>query len=469
MTKNLTEGKIFKTLFLFTLPMFISVVFQQLYGIVDTIVVGQKTGTNGLAAMGVTFPLIMICMSFAIGYCVGSSIIIAQLFARQEMGRAKTAIYTSIFISLILAVVVSAIGVGISKPMLVAIKTPPEILNDANEYQMIIIGAGGIFSFVYNSIVGAYQALGNTKLPLFFLILSTVVNIILDLIFVMVLEWGIQGAAWATVISQAVACVLALIVLLANLKKIETEKFKVFRLKVAWQTIKFSIPIVLQQASIFIGALLIQNMIFMLYKRASNRSQLLTSTAAGYTVSGRLIGIAVMCVFTMANGLTNFTAQNIAVGKYDRIKKGFWVALIMSLVTAAVFIVTFEASPEGIARAFSKTIDDNGVDVTRKILIPVTPFMAILAFKLAGDAILRGSGSMVQYFITTFIDLAIRVALAYALAEKLEMYAVAVGFIVGWVVSAILSISFLISRRWKKEYEKNKIKKVFKRYPELFA
>ena len=469
MTKNLTEGKIFKTLFLFTLPMFLSVVFQQLYGIVDTIIVGQKTGTDGLAAMGASFPLIMICMSFAIGYCVGSSIIISQLFARQEMGRAKTAIYTSIITSLMLGIVISAIGVGISKSVLSAIRTPNGIFKDANEYQMIIIGAGGVFIFVYNSIVGAYQALGNTKLPLFFLILSTIVNIILDVLFVIVFNLGIQGAAWATVISQFVACILALSVLLANMKKVDTEKFKAFSAKVMGQTIQFSIPIVLQQASIFIGALLIQNMIFRLYQGVPNAEQLNTSTAAGYTVSGRLIGIAVMCIFTMANGLTNFTAQNIAVGKYDRIRKGFWVALTMALVTTLIFVIAFEASPEGITRAFSKKIDDKGMEVAKKILIPVTPFMAILAVKMTGDSILRGSGSVIYYFISTFIDLVIRVALAYALAKRLKMSAVAVGFIVGWVFSAFLTLSFVLSKRWKKSYEKNKIKKIFKRYPELFA
>lgn len=469
MTKNLTKGKIFKTLFLFTLPMFISVVFQQLYGIVDTVIVGQETGTDGLAAMGASFPLIMICMSFAIGYCVGSSIIVSQLFARQEMGKVKTAIYTSVITSMLLGIVVSSIGVGISNVMLIAIKTPQKILKQANEYQMIIIGAGGVFSFVYNSIVGAYQALGNTKLPLFFLILSTVINIILDLIFVMVFKWGIQGAAWATIISQAFACILALAVLLVNLKKIETEKFKVFSGKVVGKTIKFSIPIVLQQASIFIGALLIQNMIFGLYEGRPNRETLITATAAGYTVSGRLIGIAVMCVFTMANGLTNFTAQNIAVGKYDRIRKGFWVALGMALVTTAFFVIAFEASPEGITKAFSKKIDTKGLEVAKKILVPVTPFMAILAIKMTGDSILRGSGSMIAYFISTFIDLVIRVALAYALAKRLEISAVAVGFIVGWSFSSILTISFVLSKRWKKRYERDKMKKIFKRNPELFA
>lgn len=471
MTTDLTKGKIFKTLFFFSLPMLISVIFQQLYGMIDTIFIGQAVGEIGLAAMGASFPLVMITMSVAIGYCVGSSIILAQLFAKKEIGKLKTAIFTTMITASVLSVVTTAIGVGISAPLLRAIGTPTErgLFKMANEYQLIVIGAGTVGAFLYNTVVGVYQALGNTRLPLLFLIISTVVNIILDYVFVMVLKWGIAGAAWATVISEIIACILAMSIIFVHLKKMESEPYKKFSFKNVLSTVKISIPIMLQQMSIFIGALLIQNVLFKLYQGDPDRAQKIINTTAGYTISGRLIGLAVMCIFQGANGLSNFTAQNIAVGEYKRIKKGFWVTIGMAVFISLVFVTIFESDPNGVMDIFNKNMNKDSRKYANMLLIPVSPIMIILAVKMCGDCILRGSGGVGYFFVSTFIDLVIRVAFSYIFAPKYGVSGIAAGFMVGWIVSAILSITFVLTKGWKRKYERKVRAAIFTEYPEKYA
>lgn len=471
MTTDLTKGKIFKTLFFFSLPMLISVIFQQLYGMIDTIFIGQAVGEIGLAVMGASFPLVMITMSVAIGYCVGSSIILAQLFAKKEIGKLKTAIFTTMITASVLSVVTTAIGVGISAPLLRAIGTPTErgLFKMANEYQLIVIGAGTVGAFLYNAVVGVYQALGNTRLPLLFLIISTVVNIILDYVFVMVLKWGIAGAAWATVISEIIACILAMSIIFVHLKKMESEPYKKFSFKNVLSTVKISIPIMLQQMSIFIGALLIQNVLFKLYRGDPDRAQKIINTTAGYTISGRLIGLAVMCIFQGANGLSNFTAQNIAVGEYKRIKKGFWVTIGMAVFISLVFVTIFESDPNGVMDIFNKNMNKDSRKYANMLLIPVSPIMIILAVKMCGDCILRGSGGVGYFFVSTFIDLVIRVAFSYIFAPKYGISGIAAGFMVGWIVSAILSIVFVLTKGWKRKYERKVRAAIFTEYPEKYA
>lgn len=471
MTTDLTKGKIFKTLFFFNLPMLISVIFQQLYGMIDTIFIGQAVGEIGLAVMGASFPLVMITMSVAIGYCVGSSIILAQLFAKKEIGKLKTAIFTTMITASVLSVVTTAIGVGISAPLLRAIGTPTErgLFKMANEYQLIVIGAGTVGAFLYNAVVGVYQALGNTRLPLLFLIISTVVNIILDYVFVMVLKWGIAGAAWATVISEIIACILAMSIIFVHLKKMESEPYKKFSFKNVLSTVKISIPIMLQQMSIFIGALLIQNVLFKLYRGDPDRAQKIINTTAGYTISGRLIGLAVMCIFQGANGLSNFTAQNIAVGEYKRIKKGFWVTIGMAVFISLVFVTIFESDPNGVMDIFNKNMNKDSRKYANMLLIPVSPIMIILAVKMCGDCILRGSGGVGYFFVSTFIDLVIRVAFSYIFAPKYGISGIAAGFMVGWIVSAILSIVFVLTKGWKRKYERKVRAAIFTEYPEKYA
>ena len=471
MTTDLTKGKIFKTLFFFSLPMLISVIFQQLYGMIDTIFIGQAVGEIGLAVMGASFPLVMITMSVAIGYCVGSSIILAQLFAKKEIGKLKTAIFTTMITASVLSVVTTAIGVGISAPLLRAIGTPTErgLFKMANEYQLIVIGAGTVGAFLYNAVVGVYQALGNTRLPLLFLIISTVVNIILDYVFVMVLKWGIAGASWATVISEIIACILAMSIIFVHLKKMESEPYKKFSFKNVLSTVKISIPIMLQQMSIFIGALLIQNVLFKLYRGDPDRAQKIINTTAGYTISGRLIGLAVMCIFQGANGLSNFTAQNIAVGEYKRIKKGFWVTIGMAVFISLVFVTIFESDPNGVMDIFNKNMNKDSRKYANMLLIPVSPIMIILAVKMCGDCILRGSGGVGYFFVSTFIDLVIRVAFSYIFAPKYGISGIAAGFMVGWIVSAILSIVFVLTKGWKRKYERKVRAAIFTEYPEKYA
>ena len=249
----------------------------------------------------------------------------------------------------------------------------------------------------------------------------------------------------------------------------ESEPYKKFSFKNVLSTVKISIPIMLQQMSIFIGALLIQNVLFKLYQGDPDRAQKIINTTAGYTISGRLIGLAVMCIFQGANGLSNFTAQNIAVGEYKRIKKGFWVTIGMAVFISLVFVTIFESDPNGVMDIFNKNMNKDSRKYANMLLIPVSPIMIILAVKICGDCILRGSGGVGYFFVSTFIDLVIRVAFSYIFAPKYGISGIAAGFMVGWIVSAILSIVFVLTKGWKRKYERKVRAAIFTEYPEKYA
>ena len=210
--KDLTKGSELKAIFFFSLPMLIGNVFQQLYNTVDSIIVGNFIGKEALAAVGASFPIIFLLVSLIMGITMGSNIVIAQFYGARDMEGVKKAINTTYVYSFWAGVGISIIGFIVSKPLLILLKTPAEILPQAVTYLHIIF-AGLLLAFGYNVISAILRGLGDSKTPLYFLIIATLVNIVLDLVFVVVFNWGVAGAAWATIIAQGVSFIGGLIYL----------------------------------------------------------------------------------------------------------------------------------------------------------------------------------------------------------------------------------------------------------------
>lgn len=223
MITDMTNGQANKILWRFTLPMLLSVMFQQLYNIVDSVVAGQFVGVNALAAVGASYPVTMIFMAIANGANIGSSVVISQLFGGKRLRKMKTAVSTAIVSSLTLAAVLTLLGALFTEPLMRMMKTPADIFSDSAEYLRIYV-YGLCFLFLYNICTAIFTALGDSKTPLYFLIFSSVLNIILDILFVTAFQMGVAGVAWATLIAQGFSSFLALFALLKRLKKVECEK-----------------------------------------------------------------------------------------------------------------------------------------------------------------------------------------------------------------------------------------------------
>ena len=303
MIKDLTEGEPRKILWQFTLPMFVSVIFQQLYNIADSVIVGKFSlhGEDALAAVGASYPITMIFMAIAIGSNIGCSVVISQLFGAKKYKELKTAVSTTLIAAAVLTSILTVLGVLGSRLMLRMIQTPENILADADVYLKIYIG-GFIFLFFYNVVTGMFTSLGDSKTPLYFLIASSLGNVLLDYIFVAFFHWDVAGVAWATFICQGIACILALFTLQKRLKEVEcVEKPELFSLPMLKKVALFAVPSVLQQSFISVGNIFIQSLI----------NGFGSSVIAGYSAAIKINTFGITCFTTLGNAVSSFSAQNI--------------------------------------------------------------------------------------------------------------------------------------------------------------
>lgn len=221
MVRNLAEGNVRKTLWQFTLPMFVSVIFQQMYNLADSAIAGKYAGESALAAVGASYPITMIFMAIAVGSNIGCAVVISQYFGGGQYRKMKTAVSTTMIASTVVSLLLTVLGLILSRPLLRAMHTPEDIFYQGDLYLRIYI-LGLLFLFLYNVSTGVFTSLGDSRTPLYFLIGSSVGNIVLDYIFVAVFGFGVAGVAWATFIAQGLACILAVLFLAQRIVKIQT-------------------------------------------------------------------------------------------------------------------------------------------------------------------------------------------------------------------------------------------------------
>ena len=440
MVKDLTVGKPSEILWRFTLPLFISVMFQQFYNIADSIIVGNFSahGESALAAVGASYPITMIFMSIALGSNVGCSVVISQLFGAKEYRQMKTAISTTLIASLSLSLILTALGLLFSPLMLKVINTPLDIFADSNVYLKIYIG-GFIFMFLYNVSNGVFTALGDSKTPLYFLIGSSLGNILLDYIFVAIFHWDVAGVAWATFICQAIACILALVTIRKRLAREEFRvKYIIFSMTMLKRIARIAIPSILQQSFISVGNVFVQNLV----------NGFGTSIVAGYSAAIKINTFCITCFTTLGNAMSTYTAQNIGAGNDDRVKEGHIVDLKMGLALSVIFFVACFFEGELLIKLF---IDEGALAIATgtKFLKIVAPFYMVVVMKLVTDGILRGSGAVGPFMVATFGDLILRVALAYLFSIPFGATGIWMSWPIGWTVGTALSLGFYAKGVWK--------------------
>lgn len=442
MITDMTEGSPSKILWKFSMPMLLSVVFQQLYNVVDSIVAGQFVSVDALAAVGASYPITMIFMAVATGCNIGCSVVISQLFGAKNYVHMKTAVSTSILAVLALSVVLTGAGLLLCQPLLSLLNTPANIFGDSALYLNVYIG-GLIFLFLYNICTGVFTALGDSKTPLYFLIFSSIGNIVLDLVFVICFHLGVGGVAWATFIAQGISSVLAAAALIRRLKTIQTQhKHALFSWNMLARICRIAVPSILQQSFISVGNLFIQGLV----------NSYGSVVVAGYSAAVKLNTFAITSFTTMANGLSSFTAQNIGAGKPERIRKGYRAGLLMIVCVVLPFVLAFFIFSGQMVGIFLDTANDTQgvVQVGVQFLRIVSPFYLLIGIKLMTDGVLRGAGSMGAFMTSTFTDLVLRVALAYLLSIPFQALGIWLSWPIGWTAATALSIVFYATGVWKK-------------------
>ena len=443
MIKDLTEGNPETVLWKFTIPMFISVIFQQLYNIADSVIAGKFAGENALAAVGASYPITMIFMAIAVGSNIGCSVVISQLFGAKEYGKMKTAVFTTLISSAVLSVALTAGGLLGSRGLMMMINTPENIFTDGALYLRIYLG-GFLFLFLYNVATGIFTSLGDSKTPLYFLIGSSIGNIFLDIWFVAGFHWGVAGVAWATFLAQGAACVLALMTLAQRLKRVQTaEKYELFSGDMLKRISRIAVPSILQQSFISVGNIFIQSLV----------NSFGSSVIAGYSAAIKLNTFTITCFTTMGNGVSSFTAQNLGGGRIERVKKGFGAGIKMCLLAAIPFFIVFFIFGENMIQLFMSGDGGGTALETGKVFLRiVSPFYFVISVKLIGDGVLRGAGAMRLFMIATFTDLVLRVLLSYILAGIFGVTGIWMSWPIGWSIATVLTCVFYRQGRWAQKY-----------------
>lgn len=439
MTTDMTKGSPAKMLWRFTIPMLLSVVFQQFYNIADSVIAGRFIGENALAAVGASYPVTMIFMAVATGCNIGCSVVISQLFGAKSFQRMKTAISTSFLSALALAALLTLGGFVSAAPILHQMATPMNIFDDSMIYLNIYIG-GLFFLFLYNLCNGVFTALGDSKTPLYFLIASSLANIGMDILFVVSFHMGVAGVAWATFLCQGIASIFAAFALYRRLKAIQVEKYPLFSKREFLRIAQIAVPSILQQSFISVGNLFIQTLV----------NGFGSAVVAGYSAAVKLNGFAVTGFSTLGSGLSNFTAQNIGAGQQKRVKEGFHAGIILTLCVAVPFVIAYFFFGAQMVGIFITNPSPDALAVGIDFLKIVSPFFLAIAVKLMADGVLRGAGSMRYFMIATFTDLVLRVILAFVLAPYFGATGIWLSWPIGWVIATALSLAFYGAGVWKK-------------------
>ncbi len=438
--KDLTKGKERNLILKFALPMLLGSVFQQLYNIVDSIIVGHYIGKDALSAVGASFPVFYALISLVIGLGSGAGIVISQYYGAKQNDKVQIAVDTMYIFMFVSSLIITFFGIIFIKDIFLLLKLPPEIMKDAELYLTITLG-GLIIAFGYNGTASIFRSLGDSKRPLYFMIISTVTNIILDLLFVIYFKWGIAGVAIATVISQAGAFASAVIYINRNHKilKIRFLHLK-FDKDIMFKSFRIGIPSGLQQLFVALGMTAILAIV----------NGFGTSVIAAYTVAGRIDFFAIMPAMIFAQALTSFTGQNMGAGKIDRVKKGFRSVMIMSITVSVVLSIIVITGSRILMKLF--TPDEDVITEGMHYLRIVAPSYVLFAIMFSFTGVFRGAGdTLIPMFITLFSLWIIRVPFAYYLSADYGTTGIWYSIPLAWSSGLLFSLIYYFTGRWKRK------------------
>lgn len=446
MNKDLTVGKPETVLWQFCLPLFGSIIFQQLYNIADSFVAGKFIGENALAAVGNSYEITLIFIAFAFGSNIGCSVIVSHFFGAKNYKSMKTAVHTAMISSAFLCLMLMFIGIFFCDPLLMLINTPAELFADSKLYLDIYVW-GLPFVFFYNIATGIFSALGDSKTPFFFLVVSSLSNIAVDILFVTVFNMGVAGVAWATFLCQGISCILAILVVFNRLKKIKTEeKSSMFSWEIFKKISYIAVPSIFQQSFISVGNVIIQGVI----------NSFGSGVIAGYSASVKLNNLVITSFTTLGNGISNYTAQNIGAQKWPRVRNGFSAGLKLVWMLCIPLALLYFFAGKYFLYMFMDEPTNTALQTGINFLRILSPFYFVISAKLVADGILRGAGMMNKFMAATLTDLILRVVLAIVLSKTiLGTNGIWCAWPIGWTLACIMSVKFYHSGKWNSVETKN--------------
>ena len=432
MNHDLTVGKPGTVLWQFCLPLFGSIIFQQLYNLADSLVAGRFIGENALAAVGNSYEITLIFIAFAFGCNIGCSVMVSRLFGAKEYAEMKTAVTTSMLASGGICLLLMAVGLLGGRWLLGLINTPTELMGDSALYLDIYV-LGLPFLFFYNLSTGIFSAFGDSKTPFRFLAVSSMANIAVDILFVTAFRMGVAGVAWATFLCQGVSCVLALWVVLRRLQAIRTAtRPALFSLRLLGKFTVIASPSTLQQCFVSVGNIIIQGVI----------NSFGASVMAGYAAAVKLNNLVITSLTTLGNGVSNYTAQNLGAGKPERVRQGFAAGLRMTWMLILPLALCWFFGGQILLRLFLADAHGEAMAAGMQFLRIVAPFYMVLCVKLVADGVLRGSGLMGRFMVDTFSDLILRVGLSILFSGWWGSTGIWLSWPVGWMVGTLLAVIF---------------------------
>ena len=434
----ITENPL-KALIVFAIPMIIGNLFQQAYTMADSAIVGRLVGEKALAAVGAAYSLTNIFICVAIGGGMGASVIVSHYFGHGNYGKLKKTVYTALVSFLVISVMLGVIGLAFSKNIMIAMNTPVEVLDMSVTYLQIYF-LGLPFLFMYNVLSSMFNALGKSRIPLYFLIFSSVFNIILDWVFVADFALDVAGVAWATLIAQGVSVLGSFTVLRKELKKLEGASDGIFEAEELLPMAKIALPSILQQSTVSIGMMLVQSVV----------NSFGAESLAGFSAGMRIESICIVPMAAVGNAISSYTAQNIGAGQLKRVSKGYVQANKMVIFFGAVICVILELFPTQFITLFLGA-DGSQVAIATGYgyLVFMGFFFFMIGFKMAADGVLRGAGDMKLFTIANLVNLSIRVIMAMTLAPRFGIAWVWYAVPIGWTANFVISYLEYRTGKWK--------------------
>lgn len=433
-----------RALLIFSIPMIIGNLFQQAYTIVDSAIVGRYVGETALAAVGASYALTSIFICIAIGGGIGASVIISHHFGGHNYGRMKTGIRTALLSFLFISLILGGIGLIFSQQIMEVLNTPADAIDIAVTYLNIYF-LGLPFLFMYNILSSMFNALGESRIPLYLLIFSSVLNIFLDLYMVAVLNLGVAGAAYATFIAQGISAVLSLIIFIVTLQKLP-GKAEGWLSKTEFSDMsRIALPSILQQSTVSIGMMLVQSVV----------NSFGTQILAGFSAAMRIESLCVVPMSAIGNAMSSYTAQNIGAEKEERISQGYRMGNFMIIVIAVILCLFLEIAHKPLIALFLDNAASSQTIVTGESYLKfIGFFFCMIGFKMAVDGILRGAGAVRVFTIANLVNLTLRVTIAKFGAPIWGVSMVWYAVPLGWLANFLISYGYYRTGKWKEAVSK---------------
>ena len=439
MTNDMTKGSPLKIFVLFSIPLLIGNIFQQLYSMVDTIIVGRFVGVEALAAVGSTGSMFFLVNGMIMGLTSGFSILVSQKFGAKDEDGVKKAVASNIKLTAILTIIITAIALILKNPLLLMMNTPDNILNDANTY-ITIIFAGIFTQTAYNMAAGILRALGDSKTPLYFLIISSILNIVLDLVFIINFKMGVAGAAYATNIAQGVSALLCL--------AFSYKKFEVLRLKKEdfnvekdyYKThLKIAIPMGLQFSVTAVGTIIVQSAVNVF---GSN-------VIASYTASSKILQLVMQPLMSYGVAIATYAGQNLGAKRYDRIVSGMKVMNYITLVTSLIAAAMLVFFAKYFVMIFIENPTDEIIGYTQQVLNYSAVFMIFLGAIFIYRNVLQGMGESFVPMMAGVYELVARSLVVFILPKYIGFAGICLSDPIAWI-AASLPLMFTYYKKIKK-------------------